>query len=74
MGIDTLVVVLLVWIIAGLLVAIGFGMAAHHSAPDDGEGLAASAGTLKYFRKNKTRSHPSKADAPKFHHGKMKSV
>ena len=49
MGIDTLLVILLVWSVAGVLAAIAFGKAIHLSAPEDEESLVSSAGTIKYL-------------------------
>ncbi len=52
MGIDTLLVILLVWTIAGMLAAIAFGKAIHLASPEDEESLVSSAGTIKYFHKH----------------------
>ena len=50
MGIDTLLVILLVWSVAGVLAAIAFGKAIHLSSSEDEEILVSSAGTIKYLR------------------------
>lgn len=57
MSTDTLLVILLVWTVAGLFVAIAFGRAIQEddSTPDD-EILASSTGSIKYIRRNKHRS------------------
>jgi len=57
MSIDTLLVILLVWTVAGLFAAIAFGRAIREtdSTPDD-EILASSTGSVKYIRRNKHRS------------------
>ena len=57
MSIDTLLVILLVWTVAGLFAAIAFGRAIREtdSAPDD-DILASSTGSIKYIRRNKHRS------------------
>ncbi|MDH5512987.1 MAG: hypothetical protein OEY27_07235 [Gammaproteobacteria bacterium] len=53
MGIDSLLLVFLVWLAAGLLAAMAFGRAIQESSPEDEEGLAEASGTLKYIRKNR---------------------
>lgn len=57
MSTDTLLVILLVWTVAGLFAAIAFGRAIRETdtAPDD-EILASSAGSIKFIRRNKHRS------------------
>jgi hypothetical protein len=55
MSIGTLLVILLVWTVAGLLAAIAFGKAIQHTSPDEEESLASSAGTIKYIRRNKEK-------------------
>jgi hypothetical protein len=57
MSTDTLLVVLLVWTVAGLFAAIAFGRAIREtdSTPDD-EILASSTGSIKYIRRHKHRS------------------
>lgn len=57
MSTDTLLVILLVWTVAGLFAAVAFGRAIRQtdSTPDD-ETLASSAGSIKYIRRNKHRS------------------
>jgi hypothetical protein len=52
MSIDTLLVVLLVWTVAGLLAAIAFGKAVQEISPDEEESLATSAGTIQYIHRN----------------------
>ena len=63
MSTDTLLVILLVWTVAGLFAAIAFGRAIRETdtAPDD-EILASSAGSIKYIRRNKHRSPAARAD------------
>ena len=62
MSIDTLLVILLVWTVAGLFAAIAFGRAIREndSAPDD-KILASSTGSIKYIRRNKHRSPATRA-------------
>lgn len=57
MSTDTLLVVLLVWAVAGLLVAIAFGKAIQQSdsSPDEVEPFPSSVGTVKYFRRDKRK-------------------
>lgn len=52
MNADTLLAILLVWSVAGLLAAIAFGKAIRETSPDEEQKLAASTGTVKYFRRN----------------------
>jgi hypothetical protein len=63
MSTDTLLVILLVWTVAGLFAAIAFGRAIRESdsAPDD-EILASSTGSIKYIRRNKHRSPAARAN------------
>ena len=62
MSTDTLLVILLVWTVAGLFAAIAFGRAIRetYSAPDD-EILASSTGSIKYIRRNKRGSSATRA-------------
>ena len=62
MSTDTLLVILLVWTVAGLFVAMAFGRAIRgtDSAPDDAI-LASSTGSIKYIRRNKHRSPATRA-------------
>lgn len=55
MSFSTFLVVLLVWSVAGLLAAIAFGKAIWKTSPDEEEGLASSAGTIGYIRRNKNK-------------------
>lgn len=61
MSTDTLLVILLVWTVAGLFAAIAFGRAIREtdSAPDD---ETASTGSIKYIRRNKHRSPATRAN------------
>ena len=63
MSTDTLLVILLVWSIAGLFAAIAFGRAIREtdSTPDD-EILASSTGSIKFIRRNKHRSPATRAN------------
>jgi len=62
MSTDTLLIILLVWTVAGLFAAIAFGRAIRETdaAPDD-EILASSTGSIKYIRRNKHRSPATRA-------------
>jgi hypothetical protein len=57
MSTDTLLVILLVWTVAGLFAAIAFGRAIREtdSTPDN-KILASSTGSIKYIRRHKHRS------------------
>jgi hypothetical protein len=70
MNIETLLIVLLVWAVAGLLAAIAFGKAIQEpdSSPDEEEPLPSSVGTVKYIRRNK-RSSRSEHDHTVRTHG-----
>jgi hypothetical protein len=63
MSTETLLVILLIWTVAGLFAAIAFGRAIREtdSTPDD-EVLASSAGSVKYIRRNKHRSPATRAN------------
>jgi hypothetical protein len=74
MGIDTILVVLLVWSIAGMLAAIAFGKAIHLSTQEDEENLASSSGTVKYFRKNINNSDSTKSTESESRQGTTKRV
>ena len=64
MSTDTLLVILLVWSVAGLLAAIAFGKTIRETSPDEDEGLASSAGTIKYIRRNKKKARDTSVDLP----------
>ena len=64
MSTDTLLVILLVWSVAGLLAAIAFGKTIRETSPDEDEGLASSAGTIKYIRRNKEKARDTSTDVP----------
>lgn len=72
MGFDTLLVILLVWTVAGLLAAIAFGKMVRETTPEDEENLAAPAGTVKYLRKTKDKSRDAPAQSPVSRHGTTK--
>jgi hypothetical protein len=59
MSIDTLLVILLVWTVAGLLAAIAFGKAVQHNSPDEEQSLASPAASIKYIRRNKDKVRDS---------------
>lgn len=56
MSTVTLLVILVVWSVAGLLAAIAFGRIIQDTSSDEEENLASSAGTVKYIRRNKGKS------------------
>jgi hypothetical protein len=72
MSFDTLLVILLVWTVAGLLAAIAFGKMVRETAPEEEESLATSAGTVKYLRKTKDKSRDASAHAPVSRHDTTK--
>ena len=62
MSTDTLLVILLVWTVAGLFAAIAFGRAIRQAdPPPEDEILASSSGSVKYIRRNKHRPHATRA-------------
>lgn len=72
MSLGAFLVILLVWTVAGLLAAIAFGKAVRETNPDEEEGLAAAAGTVKYFRKSKSRATPE--ETPVARHDSSKRI
>ena len=62
MSTDTLLVILLVWSVAGFFAAIAFGKAIQETSPDEEESLASSAGTVKYIRRNKAKVRETSVD------------
>jgi len=69
MSTDTLLVILLVWTVAGFFVAIAFGRAIRETDPTpEDEILAASAGSIKYIRRNKHRSSVTRATGTEREH------
>lgn len=63
MNADTLLVILLVWSAAGLLAAIAFGKMIRETTPDEEEKLAASTGTVKYFRRTSDKARSAEHTA-----------
>lgn len=72
MSFDALLVILLVWTVAGLLAAIAFGKMVRETAPEDEASLATSAGTVKYLRKTKDKSRGAPERTPVSRHGTTK--
>lgn len=72
MSIDMLLVILLVWTVAGLLAAIAFGKMVRETSPEEEENLAAPAGTVKYLRKSKNKSRDASAREPISRHDTTK--
>ncbi|MBI3571638.1 MAG: hypothetical protein HY082_11165 [Gammaproteobacteria bacterium] len=72
MSTDTLLVILLVWSVAGLLAAIAFGKAIQETSPDEEESLASSAGTVKYIRRNKEKVRDTSVDVSGSHNATKK--
>lgn len=64
MSIEAVLVILLVWTVAGLLAAIAFGKMVRETSPEEEESLAAPAGTVKYLRKTKDGSRAASARGP----------
>ena len=74
MSAETLLVILLVWAVAGLLAAIAFGKAIREtdSSQNENEPLPHAAGTLKYFRNNNRMSDIRETNAESARSGTMK--
>jgi hypothetical protein len=72
MSIDTVLVILLVWTVAGLLAAIAFGKIVRETSPEEEENLATPAGMVKYLRKTKDKSRDASAHEPVSRHGTSK--
>jgi hypothetical protein len=72
MSFDALLVILLVWTVAGLLAAIAFGKMVRETSPEEEESLATPAGTVKYLRKTKDKSRDASAHEPASRHGTTK--
>jgi hypothetical protein len=68
MSFDTLLVILLIWTVAGLLAAIAFGKAVQQASPDE-ESLASSAGSVKYIRRNKDKVRDTSVRVSGSRHG-----
>ncbi|HEU5337755.1 MAG TPA: hypothetical protein VFU39_00575 [Sulfuricaulis sp.] len=58
MGINTLLVILLVWAVAGILAAFAFGKAMQliESSPYNEDLLPTAADNVRYFRRNKRKT------------------
>lgn len=69
MSTDTLLVILLVWTVAGLFAAIAFGRAIRETdPPPENEILASSPGSVKYIRRNKHRPNTTRPPADEHMH------
>ncbi|GAB4515022.1 MAG: hypothetical protein Tsb0026_20590 [Sulfuricaulis sp.] len=69
MSTDTLLVILLVWSVAGLLAAIAFGKSIQETSPDEEESLASSAGSVKYIRRQKNKVRDASVHVSGARHG-----
>ncbi len=72
MNTETLLVILLVWSVAGLLAAIAFGKAIQETTTDEEENLASSVGTVKYIRRNKVKARDTSVDVSGSDHATKK--
>ena len=74
MSAETLLVILLVWAVAGLLAAIAFGKAVRETdtAQNENEPLPHAAGAIKYFRNNKRKSDTRQEDTGRARRVSMK--
>jgi len=76
MSADTLLVILLVWAVAGLLAAIAFGRAVQqgNTSRNEDEPLLHAAGAIKYFRNNKRKSDIQKTNTERGRSATMKQT
>lgn len=74
MSVETIVIVLFVWTVAGLFAAIAFGKIIQDSdaSPDREEPLTSSSGAIKYLRRNKRKSSTATEHATRARHSGMK--
>lgn len=74
MSAETLLVILLVWAVAGLLAAIAFGKAVRETdtAQNENEPLPHAAGAIKYFRNNKRKSDTHQENTERARSGSVK--
>lgn len=74
MSADTLLVILLVWAVAGLLAAIAFGKAIQgtDASRNEDEPLPHAAGAIKYFRNNKRKTDISQTNTERGRSASMK--
>lgn len=74
MSMETIVVLLLVWTVAGLFAAIAFGKIIQdpEASPDQQEPLPSSSGSIKYLRRNKRKSSAPVEHSSRVRHTGMK--
>jgi len=74
MSMETIVILLLVWTVAGLFAAIAFGKVIQDPdvSPDQEEPLSSSSGAIKYLRRNKRKSSTHTEHATRARHTGMK--
>jgi hypothetical protein len=76
MSIDTLLVILLVWTVAGTLAAFAFGKAMRviGTAPYQEELLPTTADNVRYFRRNRRKAGAKRVTVARMHNGTMKQA
>ena len=76
MNIDTLLVILLVWSVAGILAAFAFGKAMRviGTAPYKEELLPPAADNVKYFRRKRRKAGAKRVTVARIHNGTVKRV
>ena len=76
MSTDTLLVILLVWSVAGILAAIAFGKAMRviETAPHKEELLPAAADNVRYYRSNKRKAGAERVAIARMRNGTMKQA
>jgi hypothetical protein len=74
MSIDTLLVILLVWSVAGTLAALAFGKAMRviGTASYKEELLPPGADNVRYFRRNRRKADAKRVTVARIHNGTMK--
>ena len=76
MSMDTIVIILLVWTVAGLFAAIAFGKVIQDAdaTPDREEPLPSSSGAIKYLRRNKRKASAPAEHSVRARHSGMKQA
>ncbi len=76
MSMETIVIILLVWTVAGLFAAIAFGKVIQDTdaTPDREEPLPTSSGAIKYLRRNKRKTSTPTVNNARARHSGMKQA
>ena len=76
MSIDTLLVILLVWSVAGILAAFAFGKAMRviETSPHKEELRPTAADNVRYFRRTRRKAGAKRVTVARMHTGTMKQA